>query len=202
RVGRAPACRPAQRDLFKVATPLLDDPGLYDLRERARIEGRTADKRPVDIGLAKKRLRIVRLDATAVLDADFFRNPGVGQNTNDLADKGVSFLRLFRRGRATGADGPDRFVGNHDFRDRFRIETGKAPAKLTFENFLHATCIALLERFPNAKNRLQARFQCGDHLLVYDGIRLAKKGAPFAVAEDHITDKQIAQHGGADFAGK
>src|SRR5829696_5901158 len=88
---------------------------LYDRREVLRIETGTADQGPVDVGLAQQLGCVAGLDRAAVEDPHAVGlRPALAQ---DVADVGDRLLRLLRGRGATGADRPDRLVGDDDLGD-------------------------------------------------------------------------------------
>jgi hypothetical protein len=77
--------------------------------------------------------------------------------TSNAADERVRVLRLLRRRRLAGADGPDRFVGDDGFDHLLLGQTGEAAAHLRFQNFFHLAAFAFGQRFADADNRLERR---------------------------------------------
>ena len=176
--------------------------GLDDLGEAAGIEAGAADQGAVDVGLVEEFFGVVRLDAAAVLDADFGRGGGIEYFGQSLADKSMGFLGLFGRGGAAGADGPDGFVSNDRVEHLFGFESGQAAAELLGQNLVMAVRIPLLEGFADAKNGAQAGRVGGFDLFVHQLVGLAEDDAAFAVPEDHVAGEKFAKHAGADFAGE
>ena len=145
---------------------------------------------------------IIRLDAAAVLDANFGRGGGIEDVGQCLADKGVGFLGLRGRGGATGADGPDGFISNDRVEHPFGVESGQAAAELLGQNLVMTVGVALLEGFADAKDGAEAGGVGGFDLFVHQLVGLAEDDAAFAVPEDHIAGEKFAEHTGADFAGE
>ncbi len=83
-----------------------------DLEERG-LEGRATDEEAVDVGTLCELLGVVRLDGPAVDDAEVSGHLDAGRLGQEPAQLGVGLLRLLRRGRAPGADGPHRLVRDH-----------------------------------------------------------------------------------------
>ena len=81
-------------------------------------------------GLRHQFARVVRFDAAAVLNANLVGGRFVGNFAERLANERMRFLRLLRRGVSTGADRPNRFVGDHRFAKFFRAQFGQASAQL------------------------------------------------------------------------
>lgn len=115
---------------------------------------------------------------------------------------GVGILRLLRRGIPAGSDGPDGFVGDDDIVHLGCGDTCEAATELCFQDFLLTTCIALFQGLADAEDGAQAAGQRGEDFFVNEGIGLPENLAAFAVAENHIAHKKLAQHGGADFSGE
>src|SRR5262245_18377584 len=89
---------------------------LHDQGERLRIEARAAYERAVDLGVRHEPSDVPRRDAAAVLDAEqlsHLRRESLGQHRPDhLHD----LARIGGFGVASGADRPDRLVGNDGLR--------------------------------------------------------------------------------------
>jgi peptidoglycan hydrolase-like protein with peptidoglycan-binding domain len=112
----------------------------------------------------------------------------------------VGVLSLFRCGVATGANGPDGFVGNHDVEHLLGGNASEAATELGSEDFGFATGIALFECFADTNDRLEAASEGGENFFVNQRIGLAKNLAALAMAEDHKADEKLAQHGRTDLA--
>ena len=73
---------------------------------------------------------------------------------------------------------------------------------LPIEHGERFVAVALFLRFADADNRCQARGNHRVHLLVHHGVGLAKQRPAFRVADNHEPRPGVADHAGADFAGK
>ena len=163
-------------------------------------EAGATDESAIDVGLGHEFGGVGGFDATTVLDADFLGGWGVGDFGEDFADEGVGALGLFRGSGATGADGPNGFVGEDRLGEGLGIEIGETSAELFFEDFLDETGVAFREGFADTDDGLEGGFVGGLGFEIDHGIGLTEEGAAFAVAEDDIADKEFAEHGSADFA--
>src|SRR5258705_13182385 len=95
------------------------------------LERGAADQPAIDVGHGEYVPRISRLDTAAIQDAQTCRDFSILRR-DTLAYEGMHFLRLLRRRRAAGANGPDRLIGDDrtaqgldatELRDRFQLRT-------------------------------------------------------------------------------
>src|SRR5262249_24548996 len=89
------------------------------------------------------------------------------------ANKGMSMLRLLRRGIPTGADRPERLVSDDDLGHGRGIQPVQAARELSLEHPLGSMLLALLERFPDQEDDAESGGQGCLDLAVDKGIALA-----------------------------
>src|SRR3954462_1794089 len=174
----------------------------YDLRKIVRLERGPAHQRAVDVGLREQVGRVVRLDRSAVLDADRIRHLCAAQLAQEPADLAVHLLRLRGGGHLAGADGPHRLVGAGAAADLLAGEAREGAADLPGDHLPGAVSLPLLQRLAHADDGVELRLEDGLQLAVHALVRLAEVLAALAVAEDHSVAAQLLEHGRADLAGE
>ena len=85
-----------------------------DRRELDGVDRRPADEGAVDVLLGHDRRDVAGLHRTAVEHADAVRHVAAVELGELGADRRADLLRVLGRGDLTGADGPDRLVGDDD----------------------------------------------------------------------------------------
>src|SRR5438105_12711913 len=118
----------------------LDDPG-----EIVRIERSAPYQRAIDVALSQQLGGIRSLDRTAVLNTNRRASALAGDVRHHGADRGTHRLRVLRCRIVTGADGPNRLVGDDQPGDLFLLQAREATAHLTAHAFFGRARFALLE---------------------------------------------------------
>mmetsp|Transcript_16968 Transcript_16968/g.37260 ORF Transcript_16968/g.37260 Transcript_16968/m.37260 type:complete len:299 (+) Transcript_16968:40-936(+) len=85
--------------------------GRHDLG-KLRLERGTSDEEAVDVRHRREVRRVLGVGRAAILDADGLSHLRRGLLGDQLADARVRVLRILRRSREAGADGPDGLVRN------------------------------------------------------------------------------------------
>src|ERR1044072_3076737 len=147
-----------------VETPLPAGAGVDDSQEFARVKAGAADEEAVDVGLRDELRRVVGLDRAAVEEAQRGGEGGRAEGGEALAQEGVRLLRLPGRGDLTGADGPDRLVGD-DPRVAVGGRGGQRSGELALDHGERLTGAALVARLAEAEDRAQAVAHGGGELL-------------------------------------
>ena len=105
-------------------------------------------------------------------------------------------------GCATGADRPDRLVGDDDASQAARIDRGQVGLELALEHGLGLAGVALLLDLADAEDRLQAGEQRRWDLARQRLVGLAEVAATLGVAEEDSLDAGLDQHRRRDLAGE
>ena len=109
-------------------------------------------------------------------------------------------LRLLRRGRLTGADGPDGLVGNNPSRQGRDTLGRDDRVQLAGNHRLGYALLTLSEGLPHAKDRLEARGARHGELGRHHGIVFTIKRTALRMADDDVGATKIQQHGCRDLA--
>src|SRR5881296_2369887 len=136
---------------------------MNNAEEALRFQARTTDQRAVNVRLAHQVAYVLTLDAPAVQDPNRPRRLIAKLLSKPIADGGVRFLRSFRRCSASGTDRPDRFVGENNTQKVGGCQAIETARKLLIDYLLEVSRFPLCERFADAQNRLQGRFDNGAH---------------------------------------
>ena len=134
---------------FAVGVAGLADDG----DELVGVEGCAADERAVYVGLGDELGDVVGTDAAAVLDADFVGDGIAVESAHKPAYAASYAVSAFAGGGATGADSPDRFVGNHDMRCLLRRKVCQALLHLAENHLFSLTCLVLFKAFTDTNYR-------------------------------------------------
>ena len=103
-----------------------------NLAEIGSFQAGTADQSAVDFGLRHKPLDILGVHAAAVLNTDLVAGGLAVFAGNRFADHADRLIRLFIGGSQAGADGPDRFIGNHNLGNLFLGQAVQGNQRLVF----------------------------------------------------------------------
>lgn len=165
-----------------------------------RLEGSTADKEAVNVGLLAEFTAVLLVDAAAVEDSGLLGNLVADVGLEPLSDGLVDLLGLLGGGDLAGADGPDGLVGDDNLgpvRD-----LGLEGGELLADDLDGLAGLALLQGLAAAPDDAQAVLGCvlglaGDHL-----VALAEDGAALGVAQDGPVDAAVLELRDGDFAGE
>ena len=106
------------------------------------------------------------------------------------------------RGRGfAGANGPDRFVGDHHVRGLLGGNLVEGAQALAAQHVVGESGFALFEHFADADDGDESRFERGLEFEIDGVVGLAEILAAFGVSDDDVGDADGDQHAGADFAG-
>ena len=105
------------------------------------------------------------------------------------------------RRRQSGADGPDRLVGDNQAGGLFRRDFVKGAETLAAQDIVGESGFAFFEDFSNADDGNESGFEGGFKFEVDGVIGFAEVLAPFAVPDDHPTAPHRSQHRCGDFPG-
>ena len=152
----------AIRSDYTAAAPLFR----HDLGKAVWVEPGAADQGPVDVDLRKELRGIRRLDASPVDDTAPFAGVLAKCLDQTRPDMGMCFLRLVGCGSATGADGPDGLVCDHQHRDPCLAETGQTGLELTIQDGQGLVRLALLQHLTDTHDRRQPVLERSGDLLV------------------------------------
>jgi hypothetical protein len=155
-----------------------------------RIETGAPNQRPVDLRLAKKRLGIFRLHATAVKDAHRIGHGSADHACYLAADNEMSLCGHVGCSRLSRSNGPDWLISNHHRVQSGGIDLVNGAADLLAHNLCCLASLPLLLVLPDADNRYQAMLEGSHELAVDRVVGLAKVLAPLRMAKDHVADTQ------------
>jgi hypothetical protein len=115
---------------------------------------------------------------------------------------GVGGLRFVIAGGDAGADGPDRFIGDHRLQRLGRRKSSISAVDLRRQHAFQATRLTFGQRLTDADDRRHVERLHLPDLLVDRFVGLAEVGPLFGVADDDEVDTDLLQHVGADLAGE
>ena len=110
--------------------------------------------------------------------------------------------RVVRGGVATGADAPDRLVGDDAALGVGRVHAVERRGDLVHDAGLGLLVVVLLERLADADDRAHAVAEHGPALAVHVVVGLVEELAALRVPDDHVLHVQAGEHRGADLAGE
>jgi len=178
--------------------------GTVDDIEEVSLKRSSTNKSAVNIRLGQKVFGVGALHAASVLDADSLGNSLTDVLTHPLTDEGMGLLRHLRGGGQTGADGPNRFVGNGDVLPILLIKKLGGRGKLRSADIVGGAVLTLLLLLTNGEHDLEAGIEgdlnlLSNKLAVLTGHAEALSALGVANADPH--DADILELRGADLAG-
>ena len=176
-------------------TAELDDPA-----EILRLQRSAAHQRAVHVGLFHQAVDGIGLDAAAVKDTDCVGHLGVIKIRQRSANQLTNLLRLLESRRLTGADGPNRLVGDDAFCGGKRAHAGKGLFDLRRDKILVSVRLTRFQRLPDANDGNQSRRDRRFGPFVDGLVRIAEILAPLGMADDDVLDAGVLQHGGGQLA--
>src|SRR5208282_2425419 len=174
---------------------------LHDGGERFGVERRSAYQRAVDFFFRHQGMSVLWFDGAAVEDAEFAgeflaeRLGGFGSND------GVGVGGHLRGCGLSGADGPDRFIGDDQAGRFFGGDFVERAETLAAQDVVGESGFAFFENFAHADDGDESGFEGGLELEVYGVVGLAEVLAAFGMSDDDVGYPNCHQHAGADFAG-
>src|SRR5512139_1287635 len=96
-----------------IITPVLSRDGFYYTQKAVRLQGGTANESTIKVFHAGELTDVILGNASAVQDAHCVRLLPVGLS-HQLSNERVHLLGLLRRRILPSANGPDRFIRDHD----------------------------------------------------------------------------------------
>src|SRR5262245_3193152 len=172
----------------------------HDTREVVGIERGAADEGAVDIRHRHEVGDVARLHTAAVEDANRAGGLLVEHVPQRGADDGDGRVGVLGGGVATGADGPDRLVGDDREGRAGGAHAGERSADLAVDPLVGVSRFALLERLPHAHDRRHLVFEDGLELLVHVLVRLTDQLPALGVPDDDVRDVELRQHRRAHLA--
>ena len=169
--------------------------------EGRRLEGGAPDESAIHIGTGKEFIRIGRLAASTIQQANgsgHFRIIRFGQPSPDGR---VHFLGLFGGGSQSGANGPDRLIGYHHVGHGFGRQMEDAGLELAQDLVEMDVALAVLQALTTTEDHTKAGFEDAVDLVGDPGIIVPMAVPPFAVADDHILHTASRQHLRREFSG-
>ena len=175
--------------------------GLDDREELLCREGGTTDQPAIDIGLGEELRRILTIAGATVEDRGLLSDLLAVAVGDRLADILQHLLCLLARGSLTGADRPDRLVGDDDTAELVLAEIEDPVLELLADDVKLPPVLALLEVLTAAEDHLQPVVECLCHLGDQSLGVLAVVLAALAVAEDDRLSSGAGYHGCGDLTG-
>ena len=151
---------------------------------------------------ADKSVDVFGRDAAAVKDSYRRRALRTESVADRFANHAVDERGLRGGGRAAGADGPDRLVGDDRARNVACVEPRKTVLRLAQDDRRGVAVVVLLLGFSDAQDRHQAMLDRGEDLAIYQFVGLAADVAALGVAEDYVGDANRLEHRRGDLAGE
>src|ERR1035437_8180720 len=102
----------------------------------------------------------------------------------------------------SGADGPDRVVGDYQADGFLGRDLVKGAEALTAQHIVGEAGFTIFEDFSHANDEDESGFDGGLELEVDGVIGLAEVLAAFGVPDDDVGNADCEQHGGVDFSGE
>ena len=109
-------------------------------------------------------------------------------------------LRFFRRGGLAGANGPNRFICQHDFADAVTVGMNHR-CQLTLDHFFGMTGFAFGQCFADADDGRDACSQCSPGLVGHQRVTFSMVLAALGMAHYRIAAAQFPEHRRAHFPG-
>src|SRR5712692_483955 len=98
----------------------------------------------------------------------------------------MSLLGLVGCGIPSGADGPQRLIGEDETLQPFFLEICQAANQLPIQYRFGQVSFPLFQSLPDAQDDLQPGIQGGPNFMMDEGVALAKLVAALAVSEDDV----------------
>lgn len=150
--------------------------------DKLGLEGSTADKETVNVGLVLERSSVLAVGRATVDDADGLSGLLAKLGGQEGADLLVDTLGVVGGGSKTGANGPDGLVGNDDAGPVLDlVNDGLELALADVEGLVGLT---LLKGLTNAENDVQAIVKGKLGLVSNELVRLLDDGAALGVTEN------------------
>ena len=166
----------------------------------SRLERSASNEEAINIRLLAQLATVLFIDTTSIKNASLVGDLVANILGQPLSGGLVYLLSLLSGGNFTGANGPNRFVGNDDLAPV--ADLGLQGGELAAHNLDGLASLTLLERFaaaPNdAKTVLSGVFGLGGNYLV----RLGEDGTTLGVAQNGPCDVAIGKLGDRDFSGE
>ena len=172
--------------------------------EEVGLEGCSADKSSIDVGLGEQILGVGPLHTATVLNADGLGNGLADILAHPLTDVGVGLLSHLGGGGKTSADGPNGLVGNGDVLPILLFQKLRGGGKLRGTDIVGGAVLTLLLLLSDGEHDLKTSIEGNLHLL---GHKLAVLSGhtetlpAFGVADADPDTANVLQLGGADLTG-
>jgi len=189
--------------------------GFNDFVKAFGLHGGAADEAAIDIGLAKEFAGVVGFDGAAVEDSDKIRCFGVGDLCDFGANHGANTFGFRSVAGLSGADCPNRFVGDDEAVKLGGVNILEGTLELGGDDFISFASFALGEGFADAKDGCYSLEEEGFELEVngfvgfgeeadsgFGNVELAEFATGFAVTDDAEIDMEFGELGGADLTCK
>src|SRR6185312_14695939 len=154
------------------------------LRDREEVRGfqaGAADQRAVDVDNRHQFRRVRRLDGTAIEDP----HPGplpLEARHEGIPDKAMNLLDILSSRRQSGADRPDRLIGDHQIGRRRAV--GQRSPELAAADIQRLAAVALMPGLADADDGDTARAPNRFRLLPHQRVAFAMIGAPLGMSDD------------------
>src|SRR5208282_3123467 len=156
----------------------------------------------VDFFFGHQGMGVLRFDRAAIEDAEFVGELLAEGFGGFGSDDGVRVGGHLRSCSLSGADGPDRLVGDYQADGFLGRNFVKGAETLAPQHVVREAGFAFFEDFSHADNGDESSFDGGLELEVDGVIGLAEVLAAFGVSDDDVGDADGEQHGGVDLAGE
>src|SRR5215469_13940913 len=192
-------------DLVLPSARLLGTHGQFpvpaDSHELTGIEAGPTDQGTIDGWLRHHCCDVVGLNRPAIQDTHTFGRIGAVNLGNPVTNGRDGLLRVRGGRHLTGADGPDRLVGENHARHLLGLDPAQPLDHLGTAVVDVMSRLAYFEGLPDAQDGHETPPQRGLDLGVHRGVVLAVVLPPFGVPGEHVRAAELGQHGAGHLAG-